>query len=1007
MNKTMKFALILALALITGTAAGQQTINGNVIRDGTTPLLKLDGTGVTAGKYPKSNGSAYVTSTLSAAGIGTCTTAQFVQALLADTAPTCTTFSLLGAQFANTGTTTTVLHGNAAGNLSFGSVSLSADVTGSLPQASVTNLVSDLTLKAPLASPAFTGTPTVPTATPGTSTTQAASTAFTAAAIAAIPASVTSVTGTANEISSTGGTTPVLSLPSALTFTGKTVTGGSLSGQTISNALGVAVGNGSGNANVSINNVASVGSQLQLMAGNATRWIIERASASNAFQLQYRDSSGLPVDVPLSIADAPGASVVLTRPLNMSGNLITGSISGNAATVTTNANLTGPVTSTGNATTITATGVGAGGPTGSATVAPIVTYNAAGQLTAVSSATITPAVGSITGLGTGVATFLATPSSTNFAAAVTGETGTANVVFSDSPALTGTPTTTTAATPTNSTQIASTAYVRAALPWIDVTASPYNAVSADGVDDRAAIVAAIAACPSTGCIIYFPAGFYQVSANINVDKPAIFQGAGRVISFISATAATGNIFTIITGGQGAGFQQLRFWAGTSSASPATALRTAGYAVDFTTIANSYVQQSDILFQWSGIRSAGPLQFADDVNIREGGANATAGQGVYIVGTGDRYLRRLTMDQGSNPSGYACVRVNESSSVVISDSNLIHCNTALDLTANQGAGKAIASVYAVNTFFDTSVTGINITAATGNDTVQRVTCVRCWVSTMSAAGVVLGHANVNSVDFVASEFYQSPVGIDAQAATEWSVRASRFAGNTTAAIRTTAGATNSFSITDNVIGNVAGFGANALGINIQAGTYKRYQIVDNRSLETNTTPGIVDLGVVAATDQKNVTANMGGPLPCTIGADVTTSGTAAFTLISCRVPAGSVSVGTTFSIDVDGVLTATGNPLWSVAVGATNPATTVAWSPAAMTAAVTNGGGGMSVQCTVKSIGAGTVACSGFGRALALIASTSTVVTAQSVTTTADWYITARVAMSASTFRATSAVIRPN
>jgi hypothetical protein len=49
----------------------------------------------------------------------------------------------------------------------------------------------------------------------------------------------------------------------------------------------------------------------------------------------------------------------------------------------------------------------AGGPTGSATVAPIITYNAAGQLTTVSSATITPAIGSVTGLGTGVGTALA------------------------------------------------------------------------------------------------------------------------------------------------------------------------------------------------------------------------------------------------------------------------------------------------------------------------------------------------------------------------------------------------------------------------------------------------------------------------------------------------------------------------------------------------------------------------------------------------------------------------
>lgn len=46
------------------------------------------------------------------------------------------------------------------------------------------------------------------------------------------------------------------------------------------------------------------------------------------------------------------------------------------------------------------------GPTGSATVTPIITYNSAGQLTTVTSATVTPAVGSVTGLGTGVATAL-------------------------------------------------------------------------------------------------------------------------------------------------------------------------------------------------------------------------------------------------------------------------------------------------------------------------------------------------------------------------------------------------------------------------------------------------------------------------------------------------------------------------------------------------------------------------------------------------------------------------
>jgi hypothetical protein len=44
-------------------------------------------------------------------------------------------------------------------------------------------------------------------------------------------------------------------------------------------------------------------------------------------------------------------------------------------------------------------------------------------------------LGSVTGLGSGVATFLATPSSANLAAAVTGETGTGALVFAESPTL--------------------------------------------------------------------------------------------------------------------------------------------------------------------------------------------------------------------------------------------------------------------------------------------------------------------------------------------------------------------------------------------------------------------------------------------------------------------------------------------------------------------------------------------------------------------------------------------
>jgi hypothetical protein len=74
-----------------------------------------------------------------------------------------------------------------------------------------------------------------------------------------------------------------------------------------------------------------------------------------------------------------------------------------------------------------------------------ITVDAQGRLTAASSGTPSVAISTgVTGLGTGVATFLGTPSSANLISAVTDETGTGSLVFATSPTLVtpilGTPT---------------------------------------------------------------------------------------------------------------------------------------------------------------------------------------------------------------------------------------------------------------------------------------------------------------------------------------------------------------------------------------------------------------------------------------------------------------------------------------------------------------------------------------------------------------------------------------
>lgn len=423
-----------------------------------------------------------------------------------------------------------------------------------------------------------------------------------------------------------------------------------------------------------------------------------------------------------------------------------------------------------------------------------------------------------------------------------------------------------------------------------------------------------------GSLIYFPVGvFYFNAAWATVASGFYFKGVYGGTSIAMTANVAANWINCTHASQPYSFEGLMFFS-------SGVTQTAGFTIEF----NSTLQPLVLNCQWNGGGGIFQMYSCIDFSGSNGGngsvvQNCNFGQfkGIGINSSGNQGSQVIAncLWNGNNADGsfalagiqVSTVGATNGGSVLIDSCDVIKCQNNLLLTA--ATGTTLASVFAVNTFFDQSIG--SCVKITGAGTQVRHRFSNCWMTvhgTSSSANAIeisttgsSVHAGIEINDcwiLNTPAGGGSPVGINATAVSDFVVNNCQIAGWTTGISVTPAGSAGTTKpfIQGSKIGPVGGVGGNGTGILLNAGavTYGSFAISDN-DLSGNTTAPLTDNSLVATAGQQKVVANNLG-LGCQNAVMTTQMSNALATeqvLLKVPVPARGIRAGTAVRFTIKG------------------------------------------------------------------------------------------------------------